>query len=90
VRRVPDPGEQALRPDGEIAAAALVVSFRATVGTDTDDPRVIELVDACPWPVRCSGVCDAGWVIRLCASIARTDVVSHPPPDRFPRPLGRV
>ncbi|NYF56687.1 MmyB family transcriptional regulator [Micromonospora purpureochromogenes] len=39
-----DPGEQAMWPDWESAAAALVASFRAAVGTDTDDPRFIELV----------------------------------------------
>ncbi|MBB2949138.1 transcriptional regulator with XRE-family HTH domain [Actinoplanes lutulentus] len=39
-----DPGEQAMWPDWESAAAALVASFRQAVGTDTDDPRVIELV----------------------------------------------
>ncbi len=39
-----DPGEQALWPDWEAAAAALVASFRGAVGTHTDDPRSIELV----------------------------------------------
>ncbi|WP_432992219.1 helix-turn-helix transcriptional regulator [Dactylosporangium sp. CA-233914] len=39
-----DPTEQALWPDWEAAAAALVASFRGAVGTDTDDPRFIELV----------------------------------------------
>lgn len=39
-----DPGEQAMWPDWEMAAAALVASFRSAVGTDTDDPRCVELV----------------------------------------------
>lgn len=39
-----DPAEQAMWPDWEAAAAALVASFRGAVGTDTDDPRCIELV----------------------------------------------
>ncbi|TDD52352.1 XRE family transcriptional regulator [Nonomuraea terrae] len=39
-----DPGEQALFPDWEGAAAGLVAGFREAVGTDTHDPRVIELV----------------------------------------------
>lgn len=39
-----DPGEQALFPDWEAAAAGLVAGFRQAVGADTDDPRFIELV----------------------------------------------
>ncbi|MEW2355511.1 helix-turn-helix transcriptional regulator [Spirillospora sp. NPDC029432] len=39
-----DPAEQALYPDWELATAALVAGFRESVGTDTDDPRFIELV----------------------------------------------
>jgi transcriptional regulator with XRE-family HTH domain len=39
-----DPGEQALFPDWEAAAAGLLAGFREAVGTDTDDPRFIELV----------------------------------------------
>lgn len=39
-----DAGEQALFPDWEAAAAGLVAGFRQAVGTDTDDPRFIELV----------------------------------------------
>src|SRR6201996_2166431 len=39
-----DPAEQALYPDWEAAGAALVAGFRESVGTDTDDPRFIELV----------------------------------------------
>ncbi|MEO3930597.1 helix-turn-helix transcriptional regulator [Micromonosporaceae bacterium B7E4] len=39
-----DPGEQALFPDWERAAAGLVAGFREAVGTNTDDPRFIELV----------------------------------------------
>ncbi|SDT10607.1 helix-turn-helix domain-containing protein [Microlunatus soli] len=40
-----DPAERALyEPDWELAAAALVAGFRHSVGTDTDDPRLVELV----------------------------------------------
>ncbi|MBF8188682.1 helix-turn-helix domain-containing protein [Nonomuraea sp. K274] len=39
-----DPAEQALHPDWENAAAGMVAGFRESVGTDTDDPRFIELV----------------------------------------------
>ncbi|MFI7611055.1 helix-turn-helix domain-containing protein [Nonomuraea terrae] len=39
-----DRGEQALFPDWEGAAAGLVAGFREAVGTDTTDPRFIELV----------------------------------------------
>ncbi|MEU8397049.1 helix-turn-helix transcriptional regulator [Nonomuraea sp. NPDC048892] len=39
-----DPAEQALYPDWEGAGAGMVAGFRASVGTDTDDPRFIELV----------------------------------------------
>jgi hypothetical protein len=39
-----DPEEQARWPDWTAAATALVASFRGAVGTDTDDPRFIELV----------------------------------------------
>jgi transcriptional regulator with XRE-family HTH domain len=39
-----DPAEQALFPEWEGATAALVAGFRDSVGTDTDDPRFIELV----------------------------------------------
>nr|GID90498.1 hypothetical protein Ade03nite_94220 [Actinoplanes derwentensis] len=39
-----DPAEQAMFPDWERAAAALVAGFRDSVGTDTGDPRCIELV----------------------------------------------
>ncbi|MFJ6200179.1 helix-turn-helix transcriptional regulator [Micromonospora sp. NPDC092111] len=39
-----DPAEQALFPDWERAAAGLVAGFREAVGTDTQDPRFIELV----------------------------------------------
>ncbi|MFJ1843547.1 helix-turn-helix transcriptional regulator [Streptomyces sp. NPDC088146] len=39
-----DPAEQSLYPDGEDATAGLVAGFRQSVGTDTDDPRLIELV----------------------------------------------
>lgn len=40
-----DPGEQALCPNTERAMAHQVASFRQSVGSDTDDPRVVELVD---------------------------------------------
>jgi transcriptional regulator with XRE-family HTH domain len=39
-----DPAEQALYPEWESAGAGMVAGFRASVGTDTDDPRFIELV----------------------------------------------
>jgi transcriptional regulator with XRE-family HTH domain len=39
-----DPAEQALYPDWEAATDGLVAGFRESVGTDTDDPRFIELV----------------------------------------------
>jgi len=39
-----DPAEQAMFPDWERAAAGLVAGFREAVGTDTDNPRFIELV----------------------------------------------
>ena len=39
-----DPAEQSLYPDWEGATAGLVAGFRQSVGTDTDDPRFIELV----------------------------------------------
>ncbi|MEV8371648.1 helix-turn-helix transcriptional regulator [Kribbella sp. NPDC056861] len=39
-----DPAEQALFPDWKLATAGLIAGFRDSVGTDTDDPRFIELV----------------------------------------------
>ena len=39
-----DAGERALFPDWELATQGLVAGFRQSVGTDTDDPRFIELV----------------------------------------------
>ena len=39
-----DPAEQALYPNWEAATANLVAGVRDSVGTDTDDPRLIELV----------------------------------------------
>ncbi|MEZ0077520.1 helix-turn-helix domain-containing protein [Planotetraspora sp. GP83] len=39
-----EPAEQALYPDWEDAAHGMVAGFRESVGTDTDDPRFIELV----------------------------------------------
>ncbi|MET7853256.1 helix-turn-helix transcriptional regulator [Streptomyces avermitilis] len=39
-----DPADQALYPDWENATVGLVAGFRESVGTDTDDPRFIELV----------------------------------------------
>ncbi|HEY3464746.1 MAG TPA: helix-turn-helix transcriptional regulator [Amycolatopsis sp.] len=39
-----DPAERALFPDWAEATRWLVAGFRQSVGTDTDDPRVIELV----------------------------------------------
>ncbi|ADI05920.1 putative transcriptional regulator, XRE family protein [Streptomyces bingchenggensis BCW-1] len=39
-----DPAERALYPDWENAIVGMVAGFREAVGTDTDDPRFIELV----------------------------------------------
>ena len=39
-----DPAEQSLYPNWEDTTANLVAGFRQSVGTDTDDPRFIELV----------------------------------------------
>jgi transcriptional regulator with XRE-family HTH domain len=39
-----DPAEQALYPDWDHATAWLVAGFRESVGTDTDDPRFVQLV----------------------------------------------
>lgn len=39
-----DPAERDLYPDWEEATARLVAGFRQSVGTDTDDPRFIDLV----------------------------------------------
>jgi transcriptional regulator with XRE-family HTH domain len=39
-----DPAEQSLYPGWEDATMSMVAGFRESVGTDTDDPRFIELV----------------------------------------------
>jgi transcriptional regulator with XRE-family HTH domain len=39
-----DPAEKALYPDWDHATARLVAGFRESVGTDTDDPRFVQLV----------------------------------------------
>ncbi|WP_405971813.1 helix-turn-helix transcriptional regulator [Streptomyces sp. NBC_00988] len=39
-----DPAEQALHPQWENSGGGIVAAFREAVGTDTDDPRFIELV----------------------------------------------
>jgi transcriptional regulator with XRE-family HTH domain len=39
-----DPAERDLYPDWSKAVASMVASFRASIGTDTDDPRVAQLV----------------------------------------------
>lgn len=39
-----DPAERELFPDWEVATRGLVAGFRQSVGTETDDPRFIELV----------------------------------------------
>jgi transcriptional regulator with XRE-family HTH domain len=39
-----DPAERDLHPDWDKAAASLVASFRASIGTANDDPRVAQLV----------------------------------------------
>jgi transcriptional regulator with XRE-family HTH domain len=39
-----DPAEQALYVDWETASAGLLATFRQLIGSDTDDPRFVELV----------------------------------------------
>jgi transcriptional regulator with XRE-family HTH domain len=39
-----DPAERALYPDWQLATEHVVAIFRESVGTDTDDPRFVELV----------------------------------------------
>jgi transcriptional regulator with XRE-family HTH domain len=39
-----DTGERDLYPDWEHVIAAMVASFRASIGTDVDDPRIAQLV----------------------------------------------
>ena len=39
-----DPAERELYPDWSRVIVTMVASFRASIGTDTDDPRVIQLV----------------------------------------------
>jgi transcriptional regulator with XRE-family HTH domain len=39
-----DPAEQSLYPNWHVVTANVVAGFRQSVGTDTDDPRFIELV----------------------------------------------
>jgi transcriptional regulator with XRE-family HTH domain len=39
-----DPAERDLYPDWPKAVSGMVASFRASIGTDTDDPRVAQLV----------------------------------------------
>ena len=39
-----DPAEQSLFPEWDQATAQLVAGFRESVGTDTDDPRFVQLV----------------------------------------------
>jgi hypothetical protein len=39
-----DPAERAMYPDWDRAIAGLVASFRASIGTDNDDPDVAQLV----------------------------------------------
>jgi transcriptional regulator with XRE-family HTH domain len=39
-----DPAERAMYPDWDHATADLVASFRESVGSDTDDPRFVQLV----------------------------------------------
>ena len=41
-----DPGERAAHPRWDHAAAGMVAGFRSSVGTETADPRVVELVGA--------------------------------------------
>jgi hypothetical protein len=39
-----DRDEQDLHPDWQRAAGGMIASFRASVGTDADDPRIVHLV----------------------------------------------
>src|SRR5690349_2401132 len=39
-----DPAEQDLHPDWEQQVGGMVAAFRASLGTDTDDPRIAQLV----------------------------------------------
>lgn len=39
-----DPAEQALHQDWEQSARGLVAGFRASVGSDVDDPRIVQLI----------------------------------------------
>jgi transcriptional regulator with XRE-family HTH domain len=39
-----DEDERKLHPDWEQATAGLVAAFRASIGTDVDDPRIVQLV----------------------------------------------
>jgi transcriptional regulator with XRE-family HTH domain len=39
-----DPAEQDLLPDWERAAGGMVAAFRASIGTDVEDPRIAQLV----------------------------------------------
>ncbi len=39
-----DEAERALHPDWEQATAGMIASFRASIGTDVDDPRIAQLV----------------------------------------------
>ncbi|WP_353649956.1 helix-turn-helix transcriptional regulator [Nakamurella sp. A5-74] len=39
-----DPDEQDLHPDWDQVAGGMVASFRASIGTDVDDPRTLQLV----------------------------------------------
>jgi len=39
-----DEDERALYPDWEQATAGLIASFRASIGSDVDDPRIAQLV----------------------------------------------
>jgi transcriptional regulator with XRE-family HTH domain len=39
-----DPAERDMFPQWELAAGGLVAGFRQSIGTDTDDPRFVELV----------------------------------------------
>ncbi|MCD2198286.1 helix-turn-helix domain-containing protein [Actinomycetospora endophytica] len=40
-----DEAERALRPDWDVEAGAMVAEFRASVGTDLTDPRVVALTE---------------------------------------------
>jgi transcriptional regulator with XRE-family HTH domain len=50
-----DHDERDLHPEWEQAAAGIIASFRASIGTDVEDPGSRGSSASCRWPVSCSG-----------------------------------